>query len=41
MALTGNFVNGSNVAAVRAHHRAAGRDNWLRLLDRLSEAYAR
>lgn len=35
IALTGNFVNASNIGAVRAHHRAAGRANWLDLLDKL------
>lgn len=33
--VTGNFVNESNVEAVRAHHAVAGRDAWLRLLDKL------
>ena len=35
MALTGNFVNASNIEPVVAHHAAAGRRNWVTLLRRL------
>ncbi|MGQ0575131.1 MAG: hypothetical protein ACT4RN_13135 [Pseudonocardia sp.] len=40
IALTGNFVNASNVRAVRALHEDADRTAWLTLLSRLERSVA-